>query len=502
MEKEKAELLSIIENSLTAMPDELEKVGDYYIKKDQLDRYNELAEQLYIPGTNIMKPRDRKVEETDQEYEKFLSDYYSNIFKQEDKNESSEIEPMPPLEDINKDDSVVNEQTNEVVQSLPKDVANTNLDGDKIDTRIDNIELFVNNSPSINNNEQVISDSNKVIVDENFEVVDVYEYKESKPTLRQKIKNSLFLEKAIGWVFDYVDAVKKDVKTAIDELDKYEELKDTKLDSIEDEEIVDTHDVNIDLSDALAGVDEENISDDKSINEEEIVDMHDANFDINDILDEISGKNDERPLSDEEIAVNEVLDNQEEFNESPVEQEEMKTDLDDLLSEIEESNTVEPLNFDRKPVMRNFINVGMDTVNLPLSAVHPLAITGEIEDLEPNDLHHLMNSIRNETGEEYNYLESNKHQMETLDNYVLIDDQDELVVSSMYYVGPNDNLNVINNTFGFDDLKNVIIGLSDKDEVARGTVAYISADSLKKACDNIKNNNETFIENNEVGFSK
>ena len=37
----------------------------------------------YIPGTNIRKPRYRKVNETDEEYEKFLEEYYSKYFTEE-----------------------------------------------------------------------------------------------------------------------------------------------------------------------------------------------------------------------------------------------------------------------------------------------------------------------------------------------------------------------------------------------------------------------------------
>ena len=49
---------------------------------------NNLNDMLdeYIPGTNIPKPRNRGLYETDEEYEKFLEDYYSQFFTEEQMN--------------------------------------------------------------------------------------------------------------------------------------------------------------------------------------------------------------------------------------------------------------------------------------------------------------------------------------------------------------------------------------------------------------------------------
>ncbi len=507
MENDKTELYNIIQNALIAMPEDLVKVGDYYVRKDQLDRYNELAAELYLPGTSILKPREREANETDQEYEVFLKNYYSIVFPKGEKTEGNSIKPMPPLEEVKQ-----SEEAN-IESIIPKESINIDTIGENITNElphVDNIEFSVNNVTTPVENvvkEEVIPDvsveslpkeassiKSDFVLDEDFQVMDVSEYKESKPTLRQKIKNSIFLEKAIGWVFNYVDAIKKDVREVAEQLDEYE-LEDKKLDTIEDEEIVDTHDINSDLDSALFGVEEESvIENENNIDNVEVTDVHDADFDVEEIIKEISNEN-SKELSKEEQAVNEVLEQQEqEFKSSSDE----NINVDDLLEGVEESTTIEPLTVDRKPVIREYVNVGMETTNLPLSDVHPLAISGEIEDLESEDLNNLMNNIRNNTGEEYNYSDNNKHQMETLDDYVLIDDQDELVISNMYYIGKNNNLNIINNTYGFDDLENVIIGLSDKDEVARGTVAYISASALKNAIENKKNN----VQNNDVGFSK
>lgn len=43
-----------------------------------LEKYYQ--EHFYIPGTNILKPRDRKANETDEEYNNYLANYYAIIF--------------------------------------------------------------------------------------------------------------------------------------------------------------------------------------------------------------------------------------------------------------------------------------------------------------------------------------------------------------------------------------------------------------------------------------
>ena len=49
---------------------------------------NEVAQEEtideYIPGTNIRRPRYRRVDETDEEYERFLEDYYNRVFPQQE----------------------------------------------------------------------------------------------------------------------------------------------------------------------------------------------------------------------------------------------------------------------------------------------------------------------------------------------------------------------------------------------------------------------------------
>ena len=45
-----------------------------------------INEEEFIPGTNIPKPRYRKVNETDEEYEQFLEEYYSRYFTEEQMN--------------------------------------------------------------------------------------------------------------------------------------------------------------------------------------------------------------------------------------------------------------------------------------------------------------------------------------------------------------------------------------------------------------------------------
>ena len=38
----------------------------------------------YIPGTNIRRPRYRNLNETDEEYERFLENYYNRVFQQQE----------------------------------------------------------------------------------------------------------------------------------------------------------------------------------------------------------------------------------------------------------------------------------------------------------------------------------------------------------------------------------------------------------------------------------
>ena len=45
------------------------------------DNKQETNNDKYIPGTNILKPRNRGVYETDKEYEKYLENYYNSVFK-------------------------------------------------------------------------------------------------------------------------------------------------------------------------------------------------------------------------------------------------------------------------------------------------------------------------------------------------------------------------------------------------------------------------------------
>ena len=58
---------------------------EYYSKAFRQEETNE-NDNNYIPGTNIPKPRYRKVNETDEEYEQFLEEYYAQYFTEEQMN--------------------------------------------------------------------------------------------------------------------------------------------------------------------------------------------------------------------------------------------------------------------------------------------------------------------------------------------------------------------------------------------------------------------------------
>lgn len=66
---------------------------------------------MYIPGTNILKPRNRDIYETDEEYVKYLEEYYEKYFPTKDFKGLANIDPNEPkglalLDDVKKTDEI------------------------------------------------------------------------------------------------------------------------------------------------------------------------------------------------------------------------------------------------------------------------------------------------------------------------------------------------------------------------------------------------------------
>ena len=83
---------------------------------------------MYIPGTNILKPRDRNFYETDDEYVKYLEQYYEKYFPTKDFKGLANINPDEPkglalLDDVKKTDEIKN------VEEAIKSIENNKDDG-------------------------------------------------------------------------------------------------------------------------------------------------------------------------------------------------------------------------------------------------------------------------------------------------------------------------------------------------------------------------------------
>ena len=87
------------------------------------DNKQEINNDKYIPGTNILKPRNRGVYETDKEYEKYLENYYNSVFK---KNKSVTTNPKTVNLNIIIENDII--YTSNIVNP-PKDRKKIILDG-------------------------------------------------------------------------------------------------------------------------------------------------------------------------------------------------------------------------------------------------------------------------------------------------------------------------------------------------------------------------------------
>lgn len=106
---------------------------DIATEDEKEDNLNE--DKKYIPGTNILKPEDRKPYQTDEEYVKYLEDYYKEHFPNQPKglmtinnNEPKGLailDDVKKTEEIEKLESAINDMSNKVVNTTSTDVSKT-----------------------------------------------------------------------------------------------------------------------------------------------------------------------------------------------------------------------------------------------------------------------------------------------------------------------------------------------------------------------------------------
>ena len=155
-------------------------------EKAEEKKPEEKKEDNYILGTNIPKPRNRGIFETDEEYENYLKDYYSKYFP-----ESKELatinadEPkgLAVLEDVAKNDAVkkVEDALNNEYEDIFSDSNNSSLN-EKNNEENNNDEEEKTSSKS----EKIIFDSDEE--KEKFEKNIATDYKPDKNKKTTKIK--------------------------------------------------------------------------------------------------------------------------------------------------------------------------------------------------------------------------------------------------------------------------------------------------------------------------
>ena len=139
------------------------KVVDEYLSKHNNEEKKEIYEEeksfdnsKYIPGTNILKPRDRGIFETDEQYVKYLEEYYDKAFPNyKEKNlalVNDEPKGLAVLDDIKKPESIdnlekaINNNSKEEEKKEEKKEDNLDFAGEEaldIDD-IDSLDIFSN----------------------------------------------------------------------------------------------------------------------------------------------------------------------------------------------------------------------------------------------------------------------------------------------------------------------------------------------------------------------
>ena len=130
---------------------------------------------MYIPGTNILKPRDRYYDESNQEYEEYLRNYYDEHFpkKSEDNNNLNNEENV---EDVDND---VEDDFSSLIDSFENEVINENEMQNILESlndyysELEDNEHFPKKSESEDTNNLNIDESDEDEVIDNDEIDDV-----------------------------------------------------------------------------------------------------------------------------------------------------------------------------------------------------------------------------------------------------------------------------------------------------------------------------------------
>lgn len=107
------------------------KVVEEYLNREVNEEKEDVSEEdrsMYIPGTNILKPRNRGYEETDEEYVKYLEEYYNKYFPKESKGlmtiDGNAPKSLAVLDDVKKP---------EEIEKLENAIKKNQLDEDDLD---------------------------------------------------------------------------------------------------------------------------------------------------------------------------------------------------------------------------------------------------------------------------------------------------------------------------------------------------------------------------------
>ncbi len=132
---------------------------------------NEVEESAeYVPGTKVKRPREREVNETDEEYTDYLANYYKDNFGivvEDDKEEEKEEEKAPTIKEIPKD------QMSSTIREIPEYVVEDDKETTKEEV-IDNEEVTIP--------EEVVED-----VSEDINVEDTMPSIEANEDLERKV---------------------------------------------------------------------------------------------------------------------------------------------------------------------------------------------------------------------------------------------------------------------------------------------------------------------------
>ena len=132
------------------------KVVEEYLNREVNEEKEDVSEEdrsMYIPGTNILKPRNRGYEETDEEYVKYLEEYYNKYFPKESKGlmtiDGNAPKSLAVLDDVKKP---------EEIEKLENAIKKNQLDEDDLDfAGIEGLDISRNSDDFVD----IYSDSSK-----------------------------------------------------------------------------------------------------------------------------------------------------------------------------------------------------------------------------------------------------------------------------------------------------------------------------------------------------